>query len=299
MRLMRLALVSGMLVGGLAVHAGADERVTVLLRNGEKTSGQLEAVHQGSVWVRVTSPDQRKLPYDNVALFDFVSGGTDLPANEIAIAKGAPHLLVLRDGNSVKGRLERVEGGEGSEGVDSKLTWFFRSEGGEERRLSTNQIARLYLGNYPAPATETPPPTVTPPPTPGTRSVTVPATRQWVDTGILVRQGQNVSFSATGQIQLSADGNDVAGTAGALTQRRAPRSPVPTVFVGALIGRIGQSDVFAIGNQDVVQMPGSGRLWIGINDDTPQDNSGQFDVRITTESVNPQNNRDRSRRRRP
>jgi hypothetical protein len=53
------------------------------------------------------------------------------------------------------------------------------------------------------------------------------------------------------------------------------------VPVGALIGKIGNSKPFAIGNQrQALTMPASGRLMLGVNDNEVADNSGAFTVVI-------------------
>jgi len=96
-----------------------------------------------------------------------------------------------------------------------------------------------------------------------------------------VRQGQRVTFLGTGEIQLSADPNDIAGVAGARNGRLSAGAPIPGALVGALIGRIGNGRPFGIGNQTVaLTMPASGQLWLGINDDNCPDNRGQFKVQI-------------------
>jgi hypothetical protein len=65
-----------------------------------------------------------------------------------------------------------------------------------------------------------------------------------------------------------------------MSQRRAAGSPLPNQFAGALIGRIGNGQPFAIGDQASLQMPASGPLYLGVNDDVMNDNQGQFNVVI-------------------
>jgi hypothetical protein len=108
----------------------------------------------------------------------------------------------------------------------------------------------------------------------------VAANRQWTPTGLVVRQGERISFATTGRITLSTDAADVAGPAGALNQRLAAGAPLPQSLAGALIGRIGSGAPFGIGDQTSVPMPGSGALFLGINDDEVSDNAGQFYVVI-------------------
>lgn len=133
----------------LMSSVAADERVTVMMRDGSLVSGPLEAIGDGSVWVRERADLQRKLRQSDVALLDFVGGASGLPASETREAGGVEHVLVLRNGESRKGRLIRVEGGKGDEGVNSKSTFVFRVERGRDEEFATSQIGRLYLGRFP------------------------------------------------------------------------------------------------------------------------------------------------------
>jgi len=57
---------------------------------------------------------------------------------------------------------------------------------------------------------------------------------------------------------------------------------MPGAPAGALIGRIGTGTPFPIGtNTQPIQMPNSGRLMLGINDDHVDDNSGNYSVAVT------------------
>ena len=64
---------------------------------------------------------------------------------------------------------------------------------------------------------------------------------------------------------------------------RNPRFPVPTLPVGALIGRVGNGVIFGIGSNTSVQLPSTGRLFLGINEGNLDDNSGAFDVTVEAE----------------
>jgi hypothetical protein len=56
------------------------------------------------------------------------------------------------------------------------------------------------------------------------------------------------------------------------------------VLAGALIGRVGNSQPFGIGDQKTaLGMPATGQLFLGINDDHCGDNRGQFRCRSTSE----------------
>ena len=76
-----------------------------------------------------------------------------------------------------------------------------------------------------------------------------------------------MTFTATGEVQLSNDANDNATPDGSL-RGRYPSAPLRQVLAGALIGRIGTGSMFGIGNQTVpLPMPADGRLFLGVNDD--------------------------------
>ncbi len=62
--------------------------------------------------------------------------------------------------------------------------------------------------------------------------------------------------------------------------KRVPGAPLPQVFAGALIGRVGNGAPFGVGNQTSIRAPGNGPLFLGINDDNVGDNAGQFQVSI-------------------
>jgi hypothetical protein len=267
-----LALVLG------TIGVRADERATVQLRNGDRIAGNLDALANGLIYVRVSHADQRKLPVADVALIDLVGGATGLPETELNEARGDDHLLLLKGGSSQKGRLIGIHGGTGSAEPNAPRVYEFRTTSGEERRIEGTQVARIYLGRYPAPSTAgVPPPT---PPVPA-GAIRVPASANWVSTGLRVARGERVAFSTTGEVQLSDNTSDRAGSAGAT--RTAPGSAVPTVGAGALVGRIGPSGrAFAIGNQTMVPMPAAGLLYLAVNDDERSDNQGEFVVTVSS-----------------
>lgn len=113
------------------------------------------------------------------------------------------------------------------------------------------------------------------------REVIVGADLPFHDTNIDVRAGQVVYFSATGRVNWGPgrrDGPEGEGNSPFNATRPIPRRPA-----AALIGKVGSgsTDYFFIGNeQGPVQIRGSGRLFLGINDDYLQDNSGNFRVTV-------------------
>ncbi len=121
--------------------------------------------------------------------------------------------------------------------------------------------------------------TYNPAPTAGEEIVVYPQER-WTDAGLRVRAGDLMYFDTTGNIRLSSDRSDVATAAGARSGRHAADSPLSNQVAGALIGRIDNGAPFFIGNRRTVRAPSSGRLYLSVNDDYLEDNSGEFRVMV-------------------
>lgn len=117
-------------------------------------------------------------------------------------------------------------------------------------------------------------------------TIDVPGNSRGIDTGIELRGGDQVSVSATGTViagrragEVSPDGGRVSGL-GIVSAY-----PVPTAGVGALIGYVrltnGQNTApFIIGSQQSFAAQADGRLFLLVNDDNYNDNSGSFTARI-------------------
>jgi hypothetical protein len=115
------------------------------------------------------------------------------------------------------------------------------------------------------------------------RTVVVRASEAWTDTGITVRPGELLTFAASGTIRMSGNADDVAIPRGAKSGRQAANAPLPDGPAGALIARVGNSAPILIGDQtSPVRMTSGGRLFLGINDDHVDDNSGMFRVTIAS-----------------
>ncbi len=288
-RLSRIVSLQRMLAAAVAVVlitplAAAADQVTVLLRSGEKVAGQLEDLNRGTLYVRVSLNDQRKLPIGDVAVIDFVGGASGLPETELSRARGDEHLLVLRNSTLVPGRLDDISGGKGSDRPDEARLFIFRTTSGEERRVPVGEVGRVYVGRYPVAASTGP---ALPP---NAEGVKVAANQGWVSTGIYVARGQQVTFGTQGEVQLSDDANDRATAAGSKTGRRASGAPMPAVLAGALIGRVGPNGrPFGIGDQTApIPMPEPGELFLAVNDDDRNDNAGAFAVTVKPAPVVPQ-----------
>jgi hypothetical protein len=117
--------------------------------------------------------------------------------------------------------------------------------------------------------------------------VSVPANlRNGVDTGIDLRSGDQVTITGTGNITAGRRAGVVSPEGGRVGASSIMGTyPVPNSGVGALIGYIrlpnGQvTQAFFVGNQLTLTAPVDGRLFLLVNDDNYNDNSGNFDARI-------------------
>ena len=257
------AFCAGLLATGMAI---AQSSATLTLRSGEKVSGDLIDLGGVGYTVRVNG-NERNIPQNDVAVIDF-TGGTMTDADWGKFTGGTQ--VVLRNGQTIDGQLIDIGG-------TSPLRLSIRTGSGE-RDLTSNEVARIVISrpNNVAAATGTTGAASTPA-VPG--AITVQANQPWTSTGRTVRRGQTLTFSSTGEIQLSDDANDIADANGAKSARYAVNAPMKQVLAGALIGRIGNGAPFAVGNQTIT-MPASGVLFLGVNDDGFADNKGNFQVVI-------------------
>lgn len=263
-------------VGAMAVPVGAQVTATLVLKNGQRHTGTNLGyrLDRPEIAVRTSLNEEPRVPLDQVAYVDF--GGT---ADTSINLSGSEQAVVLRDGSVVKGQV--LELGH-TNPADQKTPYLvvFRTSAGEERRLPVSQVARVYFGSSTGVGTSGSPSQV-----PDGSGIAVPANQKWTPTGLTVRRGEVLNFSSTGEGRLSADSADVAHASGALSQRYAQNSPLPRVFAGALIGRVGNGEPFPIGGPtNTVTMPAAGQLFLGINDDDVNDNQGGFRVTVQRSS---------------
>lgn len=124
--------------------------------------------------------------------------------------------------------------------------------------------------------------------TPREVTIEVPGTSRGTDTGLDVRAGDQITFTASGTViagrnigSVGPEGGRVSGF-GAIVGTK----PVPTAGPGALIGYIRFADgqtsaAFLIGSQLTFTANADGRLMLAINDDNYGDNGGSFSVKIS------------------
>jgi hypothetical protein len=109
-------------------------------------------------------------------------------------------------------------------------------------------------------------------------AVKVSASQQWTDTGVDLRQGQQMRVVASGEIY-SAPGvhNDPNGA----SDLHNPLSLLPAARHAALIAKIGDAGTpTLIGRRAIATATQGGRLYLGVNDLAFRDNSGYFQAEI-------------------
>ena len=115
--------------------------------------------------------------------------------------------------------------------------------------------------------------------------VAVQARQPWTDTTVEVRAGESVTISATGTIQTNLAGA-MATPVGSMPDCSVA-GPVPLPFVApelpcwSMLGRIGASGrAFEVGSNKRFKADASGELYLGVNDNFFEDNTGSWRASI-------------------
>lgn len=134
-------------------------------------------------------------------------------------------------------------------------------------------------------ATNIPPPrtkAATPAPAFREVTVTVPAREVWADSGVDVRRGDRLRVAASGRVNLSR--TQSTGPEG--INLADPGKMMPNRPTGGLIAVIGDDndDFIFIGQAAEFVAPRSGRLFLMVNENKVEDNTGSFTVRLQVRS---------------
>jgi hypothetical protein len=260
------------LVLGISVAPAEAQQATMVLKNGTRHTGNNLGyrIDGREVSVRVSFSEQPRIPVDQVLYVDY--GGTaDVNPN----LSGSEQAVVLRDGQILKGQI--VELGHQGELKPETYVVIIRTTDGQERRFNVNQVSRVYFAS-PASATSGSSSGQSSQIPDGT-GVAVAANRPWTGSGLIVRRGEVLTFAASGDAQLG--NGETARPSGTGTDRKLQNAPLPQVPPGALIARVGNGAPFPIGGPSAtVTMPAAGQLFLGLNDDHVEDNSGGYRVEI-------------------
>jgi hypothetical protein len=270
--LKKTLLVCGITVSCLAAGLLAQESATLVLRSGDRISGEL-IDHGGAGFTIKVNGQDRQIPTNDVAVVEFAGGGAP-SAEAQAKLRGGQHVVALRNGQTVEGRFHDISG-------TRPLRVVVDTPSGQ-RDFNSNEIAQVWLAapSEAVATSGTTAPAATSQAALAAGAVRVPANQQWTDTGVRVERGDRVSFTAEGHIAFSPANGHSAGPDGN-PGVQTPGVPVAGMSVGGLIGRVGNSAPFPIGsNTQPIAMPADGRLMIGINDTDVSDNNGAFTVAV-------------------
>jgi hypothetical protein len=191
--------------------------------------------------------------------------------------------LVLRDGTQINGRLVEVR--------NNTIEFEPNRRGLQTMRVNRRDVRRIELDNVYDGGSDTgydrPGSGYDRPGRPGggdyggqrEREVNVQARERWYDTGIDVRSGQSIRFQASGKVRWGPGRQD--GPEGEDNSPHNPNRPIPSRPAAALVGRVDNDSAFFIGSDSsAIRVRSSGRLYLMINDDVLEDNSGSFRVVI-------------------
>jgi hypothetical protein len=250
----------------LAAVVSAEVPATLVLRSGERISGDLIDLGGVGFTIRVNGQERRISEHD-VAVVEFADAAM---SNDIRNRlNDGQQFAVLRGGQIVEGRLSDLGG-------TSPLRVTLQTRNGQ-RDLTSAEIAKVYLANPSSGGSSA----VATTGDNGVTTVTVQGNEDWTSTNLDVRRGEILTITSSGQVRFSPQPNDTAQAAGAGRQRMGPNAPLPNAPKGALLGRIDQGTPFLIGAQRQVRMPEDGTLYLGVNDDMVSDNDGSLQVTIT------------------
>jgi len=244
---------------------------TLTTRSGQAMPVQVVDLGGSGFTVRVDGQD-KQIPPSDVAAIDFTGGS--VATSDWDKLSGGGQVLMLKSGENITGQLIDIGG-------TSPLRLTFRTPSGE-RDFSSNEVARIVMSRPDnAAASNT---AVGSTGTTSAQGVTVSSQMPWTPTGIIVRRGEWVTFSTTGDVKIGGEGNPTANADGVTTGARAPDSPVLAAPAGALVAKIGNGPAFVIGSKNRVQMNAAGQLFLGVNDGHLQDNEGSFQVQVAPEA---------------
>lgn len=266
---------------GEGVSASHGAKVTVVLRSRARIAGHVIELRDG-VFSIGADGKRMEINLREVFVLDFESEADRLEVSEVLGVPEWGHLVVLRDGRRIEGHLHGVEMGEDQQTVVSVAV------ASNLHNLNADEIARIYLRAYEGRLSieEDPPETRhlrAPPPGTIIGTIYVPGNVAWVETEVQIQKSEALVFDPSGTVALSNRPNDFAGPPGAADLRLAGQgAPGPGLPLGALLGRVGEiGPPFVIGyGRQPITMPAGGPLWLGINDDTPGDNTGGYTVTI-------------------
>ncbi len=113
------------------------------------------------------------------------------------------------------------------------------------------------------------------------RDLTVPGTVAWTDTGVDVTAGQQLTVTASGTVIHSTATNDSCDPSGEPGTSGHGANLIACPNHASLIGKIGDAGApFFIGRTYSVPTTGSGRVYLGVNDNDLGNNGGSYSASV-------------------
>ena len=118
-----------------------------------------------------------------------------------------------------------------------------------------------------------------------TPGINIPVNQKWTYTGVTVRSGAAIGISAAGDVYLAGAGSsqtpsgNPSCTPAASYAADSSQFPAPELPCWSLIARIGNGRPFEVGTSILVTAT-TGRLYLGVNDDSFASNTGIWAVKI-------------------
>jgi len=111
--------------------------------------------------------------------------------------------------------------------------------------------------------------------------VTVEVDQPWTDTGVSCAAGDTFNIRASGLARFETE-NTNAGPDGMLSGEHSDSAVTEAAHPLALLGSLDTVDeLFYVGLATTYECPVGGRLWLGVNDNTPEGNTGNFTAAVT------------------
>jgi hypothetical protein len=102
------------------------------------------------------------------------------------------------------------------------------------------------------------------------------ATQIWTDTGVDLEKGQQVTITASGEVEAAAGLTN--GPEG-VPELRIDSNLIDTADHNALVARIGEfGEPFYVGPEADFEAAEDGRLYLGVNDDGVDNNTGEYTI---------------------
>lgn len=114
-----------------------------------------------------------------------------------------------------------------------------------------------------------------------TRTVTVPGTAAWTDTGIDLAAGQQLTITASGTVIHDLAGNNGCDPAGEPGTSGHGANVIGCPDHASLIAKVGEAGApFYVGRTYSVPAAAAGRLYLGVNDSDLSNNGGSYSANV-------------------